>query len=233
VYREDVKHNAIAIALLLVISACSETGYQQTGNSVSYITWDEAHGRREHPVAGVDPRSFQVLNKQGYAKDRLGAYFRWNKIETADSASFTALSEHYAKDRRQAFYEDKPIAGTDPASFEIINEQWARDRRDVYLQNRPIEACHPPTFALLEENWQRDRECVYNRGRKLPAADPSTFTVLNFWFGKDESHVYHSDGHELAVADAKTFAVAKPCEVCGKDALHCYRFREVVPCAAK
>ena len=226
-------HKAITISLLALLPGCSETGYQQKGNSVSFITWDEAHGRREHPVTGADPRSFQVLNKQGYAKDRLGAYFRWKKIEAADPASFTALSDHQAKDRRQAFYEDQPIAGTDPASFEIIDEQWARDRGDVYLQNRSIEACHPPTFTLLEENWQRDRQCVYNRGRKLPDADPSTFTILNFWYGKDERHVYHSDGRELAGADPKTFSIAKPCEVCGKDALRCYRFREVVPCAAK
>jgi hypothetical protein len=220
----------IAMLFVVLICGCTPTGYRNANGVVSFITWDEGHGRREHPVAGADPSSFQVLDKQGYAKDRSSAYFRWTRMEGADPASLIALSELYARDRQSVFYEGRIVPGADPSTFAIFDVQWARDAADVYLQNRPIQACDPATFVMLEKDWQRDSRCVYNRGRKLANADPKTFSVLNFWYGKDARNVYHNDARPLAGADAKTFVIAKPCEICGQDDRQCYRYSEVVPC---
>src|SRR5688500_13806476 len=72
-----------AMLLVLLICGCTQTGYRNANGVVSFITWDEAHGRREHPVTGADPGSFQVLERQGYAKDRSSAYFRWTPMDGA------------------------------------------------------------------------------------------------------------------------------------------------------
>jgi len=221
---------ALAILLALLTGGCTNAGYQNANGAVSFITWDEAHGRREHPVAGADPASFQVLDKHGYAKDRSSAYFRWSRMERADPASLVALSSLYAKDRQSVFYEGSMVPGADPSTFVILDAPWSRDGADIYLQNRPIKACDPATFVILEKDWQEDQRCVYNRGRKLPGADAATFQVLNFWYAKDARTVYYNDTQRLAGADAQTFVIAKPCEICGRDDRRCYRQGEAVPC---
>lgn len=218
------------LLLVVLLCGCTKTGYQKANGVVSFITWDEAHGRREHPVAGADANSFEVLDKQGYGKDQSGAYFRWSRMEHADADSLIALSDLYARDRRRVFYEGRTVPGADPLTFAIVDAQWSRDAADVYLQGRPIKACDPATFSLLEHGWQRDSRCVYNRGRQLPAADATTFSVLNFWYGKDARRVYHHDARPVAEADARTFIIAKPCEICGRDHRRCYRHTEVVSC---
>jgi hypothetical protein len=220
----------IGALLILLLAGCTQTGYQQRDGVVSFITWDEGYGRREHPIAGVEVSSFEVLRKQGYAKDRSHVWYRWTRIDGADPASFTALSDIYAKDRQHVFYENKVVPGADPSSVTIFGVQWARDRSDIYLQDEPIEACDPPTFVLLEHDWQRDSRCVYNRRRKLANADPASFAVLNFWYGKDARQVYYNNARPVAGADPNTFVIAKPCEVCARDAQRCYKDGEVTPC---
>jgi hypothetical protein len=217
--------------MVLLVSACDggPGGYEKRDGSVVFITWDEAHGRQEHPVVEADPASFEVLENGAYAKDRSAAYFRWRKISGAHPASFVALSATHAKDAEHVFYEDSAIAAADPKSFRVIDAQWARDDKDVYLQRKAIGACDAGTFTLLERDWQRDSRCAYHRGQKLPGADPASFTVLNFWYAKDKDRVYHR-AVAMEGADAATLRVDEKCDVCARDAKRCYRFGATVPC---
>lgn len=157
----------LLLVLLFVPGCIFNTGYHEKNGSYVYATSDEGHGYVEHPIPGADDESFQILNKQGYAKDKQYVYFEFYPLEGADPASFTALSDSYGKDDAHVYYKLAMIPGADPKTFELFDIQWGRDSRDIYWQDKPIEACDPATFVLLEEQWEKDSQCVYRNGGKL------------------------------------------------------------------
>lgn len=221
--------------LLLIaglVSGCIfSTGYQKRGSSYVYATLDEGQGYVEHPIMNINARSFQILNRHGYAKDDLRVYYHKNTVQNADPNSFMALSDLYGKDNAHVYYAGKTIPGADPTSFTLFDIQWGKDSQEVYFQNRPIEACDPTTFVLLEEDWQRDSQCVYREGKKLLNADTASFVVLNYWFGKDKDNAYSHLGSILEGADATTFTLKEGmCVVCAEDKNGCYRYDERVAC---
>lgn len=228
------KRFSLAGWLLIVgfISACVlSTGYQKRGLSYVFATWDEGRGYVEHPIVGIDAGSFQILDRDGYARDDRHVYYHENTVQDADPGSFTALSDLYGKDQAHVYYAGKTIPGADPATFTHFDIQWGRDVQDVYFQDRPVDACDPATFVLLEEDWQRDRQCVYRQGKKLPNADPASFVVINYWFGKDRNYAYSHLGSIIEGADAATFTLREGiCEVCAEDKNSCYRYEERVAC---
>lgn len=217
--------------IILFVPACIfNTGYQKRNDSYVYATSNEGQGYVEHAIPAIDVESFQVLNKQGYAKDNRQVYFEFYPIEGADPASFTALSDRYGKDNAHVFYMLTPIPGADPDTFDLFDKYWGRDSHDIYFQEDPIQACDPATFVLLEEQWQKDSQCVYRNGIKAPDADPASFVIINFWFGKDKNHVYSNDPTIIEGADPATFKVHEVCELCGTDKNGCYKYDEQVDC---
>ena len=224
----------VLIFLPVLMLACFlSTGYQRRGGSYVFATSDEGRGYLEHPIVGIDPATFQVLDKNGYARDAGRVYYHENTVEGADPGSFVALTELYGKDNAHVYYQGRELPGADPASFSVFNIQWGKDSRDVYFQDKPLEACDPATFVLLEDDWQRDDKCAYRMTSHLPGADPASFVVLNYWFAKDKDHVYNNLPVLIEGADAATFRIrAGICEVCAEDKNSCYRYEEPVACSS-
>jgi hypothetical protein len=215
----------------LALGCLLSTGYLKRGGSYVFATSNEGQGYVEHPIADIDAASFQILDRNGYAKDDLRVYYHENTVQGADAGSFAALTALYGKDNAHAYYQGREIPGADPASFTLFDTQWGKDARDVYFQDRPIEACDPATFVLLADDWQRDNQCVYRMGSHLPDADPASFVVLNYWFAKDKDTVYSNLPKIIAGADAPSFRLRKGiCQVCAEDKDRCYRYEEPVAC---
>ncbi len=225
-----MRKTILFILFLALLTGCA-TGYQESGGGYTYVTWNEMEGKEEHPLVGADWATFEVLDKNGYAKDARQTYFQGRTIEGADAATFERLSELYARDTSRVYYQERVVPGADPNSFEVFNLQWGRDGNDVYIQDRPIEACDPTTFKLLKDSWQKDSRCAYREGRKVPNADAATFEVLNFWFAKDRYQVYDDIPRVIEGADAATFKLRGGiCQVCAQDKNNCYSYEKVVPC---
>ena len=218
----------LGVLLLLALYGC-DTGYQRKDGSFVYVTWDEGRGRLEHPISGVDTSTFQVLTKNGYAKDRRHVYFGPTRLDGADVTTFVALTDAHAKDSRSVYFEREVISGADPATFVLVGGWWGRDKNDVYLQNRAIKACEPTTFRLLQDGWQRDSKCIYNGTHKFVGADPDSFVVINSWYAKDKDRVYLRDGKIIRDADPTTFTL-KGCIYCARDKNGCYRLEKSIPC---
>ncbi len=219
----------LAAVALLLLAACTKTGYQVEGGKVTFVSWDEASGSVAKPISGADAATFAVLEHGAYGKDHAVAFYRGTRIDGADAGSFTALSANHARDRSRAYFQAQAIERADPATFALIDAKWARDGRDVFLQARAIGACDAATFALLRDEWQRDARCAYYRGHKLANAAPGTFQPLNAWYAKDAQGVYYR-GSRMADADAASFGIDTPCELCGRDARGCYRSGEAQAC---
>ena len=218
---------------IFVIPACIfNSGYQEKNGTYVYVLSYEGT-TRDNPIEGVDPETFVILDKNGYAKDKLRVYYKGYPVEGANPLSFERITEHYGKDADHVYYELELVPGADPATFKVFETQWGRDVHDIYLQYRPLEACDPSTFEILAESWQRDSKCVYFQGRKTPDADPASFVVLNFSFGKDKNHVYSNDPVIIEGADPVTFKVQEVCKVCGEDKNGCYVDNKKASCPAK
>lgn len=223
----------IFILFSLLLSACA-TGYQQSGAGYVYVSWNESAGKVEVPVVGADRATFEVFDKNGYAKDAQAVFFRGRTVEGANAATFEAISDLYGKDARRVYYQGRVIPGAEPGSFRAFNVQWGQDVHDVYFQDRPLQACDPGTFELLKDGWQVDSQCAYREGRRAPDADAASFEVINYWFAKDRYQVYDNIPRVIPGADAATFKLRPGiCQVCAQDKNHCYRYEEVVACEAE
>lgn len=221
------------LSIIMFVPACIfNSGYQKKGDTYVYVLSYEGT-TRDNPIEGVDAETFVILDKHGYAKDKLHVYYKGFPVEGADPVSFESITDSYGKDASHVYYELKEIPGADPATFKVFNIQWGRDTQDVYFQYRPIEACDPSTFELLREDWQRDSQCVYFQGRKAPDADPASFVILNYWFGKDKNHVYSNDPSIIEGADPATFKINEVCKVCGEDKNGCYMDNKKTSCPTK
>jgi hypothetical protein len=221
------------ILFVFVLSACA-TGYQESGGGYTFVTWNESAGKVEQVVVGADKATFEILDKNGYARDAGQAYFEGRTIEGAEAATFERLSELYARDAKRVYYQGRVVPGAIPGSFEAFNLQWGRDGKDIYFQDRPLGACDPATFVLLKDSWQKDSQCAYRNGGKVPNADAATFEVLNFWFAKDAFQVYDDIPRVIEGADAATFKLRGGiCQVCAQDKNNCYSYEKVVPCEAE
>jgi hypothetical protein len=229
-----MRKTLLLLVLLAILLAACGTGFNKSGTTYVFTTWDEMNGKVEHLVVGADAATFEVFDGDGYARDKGQVYFQWNAIAGADPASFKALNRLYGKDAAHVYYEGKQVPGADPASFALFNLQWGRDAGEVYFQDRPVNACDPASFKLLKDDWQIDDQCAYREGTRLEGSDPATFTVLNYWFAKDSRQVYSILRKPIPGADAATFKLQDGiCQVCAQDKNTCYRYEEAVPCESR
>ena len=210
------------LSIILFIPACIfNSGYQEKNGTYVYVLSYEGT-TRDNPIEGVDAETFVILDKNGYAKDKLRVYYKGFPVEGADPVSFELITEHYGRDADHVYYELELVPGADPATFKVFDTQWGRDANDIYLQYRPLDACDPSSFVLLKPDWEKDDQCVYRNLSKVPEADPASFVVLNYYFAKDKNHVYSNDPGIIEGADPETFKVNSTCYACGEDKNGCY-----------
>lgn len=225
----------MVLLLALAQVGCSQ-GYQESSESpgsYAYVTWNEGHGRVEHPI-DVNPETFEVLDSEEHAKDDVHAFYQGQVIDGADIKTFVALSDVYSKDVRHVWWRREPLLGADPETFKVVDEWWGRDSGDYFHRSSPVNACDAESFTLLTDRWQRDAKCAYLRGDRIPGADGATFVVVSRNFAKDHSRVYVASGFGKAVegADPETFEALRKYSFMGKDKYRCYRFAEAAPCPA-
>jgi hypothetical protein len=162
----------ILVLLVLFFFRNCKTGYVKNSGDWTWVTIDEGHGKRNHPIAGIDQASFTVLENKCFAKDKYQVYFKGKKINMASPEGFTLLSDNeygYAKDNNFVFFNNEIIINADPATFEVLEFPYARDKNDVYCGTLPMRLS-PEDVKLFK---------VTNQD-KLMAATISSMTLSHF-----------------------------------------------------
>jgi hypothetical protein len=127
------------LLLSLVLTSC-ETGYHKENGSWVWVTRDESHGRRAHPIAYAEVGSFEVLRYPDFAKDQAHAYYQGRMIPDADPATFEVLSEKgYSKDQKHVYLDHEKVIFARPATFELLEFPYARDDLRLYCGTLPIQ----------------------------------------------------------------------------------------------
>jgi DKNYY family len=197
-----------------------EAGYLKDKNGVYY---------RDSPSAGIDPKTYVILENGNYVKDYKRAYYRGKAILNSDASTFITLKSNYydqdfAKDKYSVYFKEEKISN-EPESFRMLTGAYFKDKKSVFFwQNgaRGVELIKldqrdAATFEVLEpEYMSKDSFGVYAQNVKIENADSSTFQTLNAIYSKDAKNVYRViyklDGPEISLQkyfDAVTFSLVQ------------------------
>ena len=83
---------ALLTLLFLLLSGCS--GYEVRDSSVYWTYWDEGMGSGETEL-DVDLETFEILDNDNYAKDKLRVFYKGRVIEGADAKTFKTISKRF------------------------------------------------------------------------------------------------------------------------------------------
>ena len=85
-------------------------------------------------VKKADSKTFEILPRKDFAKDKNHVYMSGIKLENADPATFKKLDGMYAKDKNSVYVLWYKIREADPATFQILNSGYSKDKNHVYFQ---------------------------------------------------------------------------------------------------
>lgn len=190
--------------LFAVLSGCS-AGYQNDGNAVYYVHWNEADGEIKNKL-DADPKSFKVLKYSRYAKDKQTVYYEGKVVQDADAPTFEPIYEWFAKDKNRGYDEEHPIASSKGQTFSVIDGYYTTDGTNIFLDTLPLNVCSVRNFHFVftdgnEDEWQRwttDGCFYYYMNFKVPSDDYAHMKIYknSGGFSKDRKYVYFFD-HKL------------------------------------
>jgi len=152
----------LGILLVIFLAGCGRAiGYQRKGDSFVFVDWGMELGYQEHPIQGIDPKTFQVLTSNGFARDKQRAYSTWFQIPGADVSSFVVISKFYAKDSTRVYFGHYVVEQADVNSFVVLSDTYARDSRRVYYLYRVIEQADISSFVVLSDGRAKDKNRCY------------------------------------------------------------------------
>src|SRR4051812_33939319 len=114
-------------------------GYHVRGDKVYYLA---AFPGTAAEIVGADPTSFKAFDST-YAKDTSNAYFDGHPIAEADAPTFDVLKrDGFAKDRSHVYLLDRSISD-DPAHFELLDGGLSKDSTSVYWTDGSVLSKDP------------------------------------------------------------------------------------------
>ena len=127
-----------AICLAFFLTSCN-SGYQKEENKWTWVSYDEAVGKREGIIEEADLETFSVLENDKYAKDKNNVYFNGGIIPFADPNSFKVIDNGYSKDNASVYLDWDKVIFADPKTFEQLVFPYSRDLERVFCGTLPIE----------------------------------------------------------------------------------------------
>lgn len=171
--------------------------YSRDKNNV-YFYENQSVSRELFRLEWADPKSFEILERNAYSKDRNSVYYNGEKIEWSDGSTFELLNENYSKDKNNVYYTENTIY-----SRELSRLEWADLK----------------SFEILQEGYSKDRNFVYQNGKKI-WFDGWTFIIINKWYIKDKDNVYYLSCNKVEWADPATFEPIDGCYAKDKDNIY-------------
>ncbi len=144
---------ATIIGICVLVLASCNARYQKENGIWSWVTYDEAAGKRIHEIQGIDHETFEVLSQSDYGRDADKVYYQGREIEGADPSTFTPIGvTRYSKDKNRVFLEHCQLAFSDPATFEILDFPYSKDNKYAYCGTIPIQVEDLRSFHVTEAN---------------------------------------------------------------------------------
>ncbi|MFV0305697.1 MAG: DKNYY domain-containing protein [Moheibacter sp.] len=186
-------------------------------------------------IPDIQLKGFAVIDNDVYAKYKEHIYFKFERIDKADSKTFEVLSSGTAKDKNYVYYLGNKIGKADTKTFEVIDTWYSKDKNYVFYDGKVLEKADPKSFQMIDYSYQKDKNHVWYIGT-LTDIDSHTFKILEITYPKrptekynsyyivDSNHVYFQ-GKAIPWADLKSFRVVisgAPYQVYGIDNKNVY-----------
>ncbi len=183
---------------------------------------------------GVDPATFKILS-ESYLSDKNGVYFynpsfgfSINKLERADSSSFTILPGHittgkkgvsqYSKDSKHVYFKVDLVVGADPSSFSTIGSSgYSKDKLSVFYYGKKLDGADLQTFQLITTpvwwagSLAKDKNQVYGiypDDNKVTGVDPNT--LILYPLTSTSTSFFAKDAHDaFLIKQADDFGGAR------------------------
>jgi hypothetical protein len=135
-----------------------------TFEQVKEYYWKDAHhvfllqfGGTNCVIQNADPRTFQVIDNNLWAKDNVNIYYGFDKLSDVNTEEFVANNEEWGNDKSYYFYHNLRLDSLDYESAEIVNSyfmeepartsDYIKDKNHVFFQNRLVKDANPLTFV--------------------------------------------------------------------------------------
>lgn len=191
----------IFVLLTLTLIGCS-TGYKNEGDAVYYEHWNEGSGQLKEKIE-ANPKTFQILKFDTYAKDDKTVFYKGGEIIGADAKTFEALGDFYARDKNFGWYGDDTIKSSKGKTFKVINEYYSTDGHDYFFMTEPLKMANPKGFKFVHgegesECWTTDGKFYYYRNYKVPSDDYYHLKIYPESGGiSNDRHWAYIDDHKL------------------------------------
>ncbi len=160
------------------------------------------------PIAGADPKTFQVLGDNPFGSNDTGLL----------SGTYSGAM---AKDSQHVYYEGKIVQGADPSTFVWLNPLYGKDASNVYMVGPPHEdTTMIPISTDVMNFWgdpdgyfAEDSNNIYYEGSPIAGVDKATFSIQRtypYFYGIDSKNVYYIGGDQSSIvvgADPASFVV--------------------------
>ncbi|HTB52873.1 MAG TPA: DKNYY domain-containing protein [Ferruginibacter sp.] len=171
----------ISLGLCMLILAGCSTGYKNEGNAVYWESWNEGDGSHKDRI-DADPKTFEVLKFDKYAKDDKNVFYEGEKVEGADAATFESIYEFYARDKNNGYYGKDTVKNSDGRTFKVINGYYSTDGKDYFYMEDPLHMTDPKKFRFVYgegdfDCWTTDGKYYYFNNYKVPSDDYANVTI--------------------------------------------------------
>ena len=172
------------IFLFLCISLFTISNFSIKNGKVYY---ESKYGKEV--VKKADVKTFEVLQRAGFAKDKNHVYVGTYAIPDADPETFELLSYCYSKDKNHVYCTDGKLKDLNPDTFKIKGN-YAYDNGIMYFGFFRFKEVDIDSFEILEGLYSKDKNSVYYASGKIEGADKETFEAFKNGYARDKNHIY-------------------------------------------
>ena len=176
---------------IAAIAGCQKTGYVISGNTVAYYAKQPSGFTVKHPIPDVDVKTFQTI-AQNYARNKNRIYRFLSPLEAADPKTFEILDDNYYARDRQHVYAGNTWISHDVPNFQRLDSAFSKDSQHVYSLDRQLPDADPGSFTIPDVpggGYSKDSKQVFKQAKTLPGANLATFRPLNTHYSKDNKPV--------------------------------------------
>jgi len=137
----------LSLSIILILTSCN-SGYQKENGKWTWISYNEAVGKKAKTIEKADTKTFVILKNTKYAKDKNFVFLEGRVIKFANPKTFKIINNGYSKDNKNVYLDCNIIINADPNTFQILGFPYSKDKKHIFCGNLPMNITNPNEFKV-------------------------------------------------------------------------------------
>ncbi len=137
----------LSLSIILILTSCN-SGYQKENGKWTWISYNEAVGKKVKTIEKADTKTFVILKNTKYAKDKNFVFLEGRIIKFANPKTFKIINNGYSKDNKNVYLDCNIIINADPNTFQILGFPYSKDKKHIFCGNLPMNITNPNEFKV-------------------------------------------------------------------------------------